>query len=206
MQPAKMTLGPTVVGALALLALLLMVVGASGCGTTTIIHQTVLVGTTVSPSTSTATAMPTAAPEPPPGIWCLVKQGQMSLASDCEIFPSLPQLYTPPLGESGLAGTFVGPEIGNNGPNSITEHMTNPWAADVLCGTNGASGPGKVRIFMVAHTRSGDFYSWGDESCGEMAAPNYGHEFFRKATVTVTLSIYPLTGNLIAWQAQLVQL
>jgi hypothetical protein len=130
----------------------------------------------------------------------------MPLASACEIYPSPPQLYTPSQGEPGLAGTFVGPLIGNNGPVSITEQMNSPWAADVLCGTDGTGGTGKVRIFMVAHTNSGDYYSWGDESCGEMAAPNNGHEFFRKATVTVTLSIYPLTTNLVAWQGQLIQL
>ena len=130
----------------------------------------------------------------------------MPLASACEIYPSPPRLYVPPQGEPGLAGTFVGPAIGENGPNSITEQMSSPWAADVLCGTDGTGGTGKVRIFMVAHTSSGDYYSWGDESCGEMAAPNNGHEFFRQATVTVTLSIFPLTSNLVAWDAQLIQL
>lgn len=85
--------------------------------------------------------------------------------------------------------------LGKMAPNSITEQMSSPWAADVLCGTDGTGGTGKVRIFLVAHTSSGDYYSWGDESCGEMAAPNNGHEFFRQATVTMTLSIFPLTSN-----------
>jgi hypothetical protein len=63
-----------------------------------------------------------------------------------------------------------------------------------------------VRIFMVAHTTTGDFYSWGDQSCGPPTAPSFGYEYFREATVTVTLTIQPLTGNLVYWQAQLMQL
>jgi hypothetical protein len=39
-----------------------------------------------------------------------------------------------------------------------------------------------------------------------LSVPVYGNEFFRKASVTVTLSIQPLTNNLAGWQAQLIQL
>jgi hypothetical protein len=185
----------------------LMLVGVNGCGSTTIIHQTVVVDATVSPSTApAATATSTAVPKPPPGIWCLVKQGQTPLLPACEIFPSGPKLYTPPQSETVLAGKYVGPGIGNGGSNSVTEYMVSPWAADVDCSTSDNSSTGKVRIVMVAHTSNGDFYSWGNESCGPPEAPSYGHEFYRKATVTVTLSILPLTSNLFDWRAQLIQL
>ena len=59
---------------------------------------------------------------------------------------------------------------------------------------------------MVAHTMSGDYYSWGNEACGPPEAPAYGLEFFRDAKVSVTLSIKPLTSNLSAWFAMLFQL
>lgn len=130
----------------------------------------------------------------------------MPLAPACEIFPSEPTVYTPPQSETVLAGTFIGPSIGDGASNTVIEHMRSPWAADVICSTNDNSDTGRVRIFMVAHTSDGDFYSWGDESCGPPAAPSYGHEFFRKATVTVTLTIQALTSNLNYWQAQLIQL
>jgi hypothetical protein len=84
--------------------------------------------------------------------------------------------------------------------------MRDPWAADVNCDTNDNSNTGKVQIVMVAHTSGGDYYSWGNESCGEPVAPSYGHEFFRKASVSVTLSIKPLTSNLFDWYALLMQL
>ena len=138
MKPPTMKFGPTVVGAFVLFVLI--IVATCGCGTTTVIHQTVLVGVTVAPGKSAATATPTSAPKPSPGIWCLVKRGQMALSSACEIYPSPPQLYTPTQGEAGLAGTFVGPAIGENGPDSITERMNSPSAADVLCGTDGTGG------------------------------------------------------------------
>jgi hypothetical protein len=199
MRTAQITL--KVVGTFAILAF--MVVGASGCDTTTIIHQTVIVSSTPAQSTPTAA---TISPAPPPGIWCLVKQGQMPLVSACEIYPSEPTVYTPPQSATILAGTFVGPEIGSGTSNTVTEYMNSPWAADVDCATSDNSNTGRVRITMVAHTSSGDFYSWGDQSCGPPEAPSFGQEYFRKATVTVTLSIKSLTSNLFDWQAQLIQL
>lgn len=211
MQTAKTAF--THLGACAIVALAM--VAASGCGTTTVIHQTVIVGTTPSASTAPATAtiavsptatIPAAAASPPPGIWCKVSQGRTPLLSTCEIYPSPPQLYNPPQGEPVLAGTQVGPLIGSNGPGSVTEHMTNPWAADVDCGTNDNSNTGVVRILMVAHTGSADYYSWGDKPCGPPQAPSYGNEFFRKATATVTLSIRPVTTNLVYWSAEFIQL
>jgi hypothetical protein len=59
---------------------------------------------------------------------------------------------------------------------------------------------------MIAHTTNGDYYSWGNEACGQPEAPDFGHEFFRDATVSVTLSIKPLTSNLSAWFSMLYQL
>lgn len=201
MRPTRIT--RNVAGLFSVLALI--VSGSSGCGTTTIIRQMVIVGATASPSAA-ETATPTPVPKPPPGIWCLVKQGQMSLAAACELFSSALQMYNPPQGESVLAGRFVGPGIGEGVSNSVTERMTSPWTADVDCATSDDSDTGRVRILMVAHSSSGDFYSWGNKACGPPAAPSYGQEYFRKATVTVTLSIQPLTGNLGYWQAQLIQL
>jgi hypothetical protein len=84
--------------------------------------------------------------------------------------------------------------------------MKDPWAADVVCATNDGSASGQVEILMVAHTSGGDYYSWGNESCGQPEAPAYGHEFFREAPVSVTLSIKPLTNNLSGWFAMLYQL
>ncbi len=130
----------------------------------------------------------------------------MPLTSNCEIYPSPPQLYTPPQSETVLAGTWIGPQIGSSGADSVTENMTNPWAADVYCATNDNTNTGKTQIVMVAHTGNADFYSWGDESCGPPVAPSYGNEFFREATVSVTLTIEPLTNNLQFWYAQFIQL
>jgi hypothetical protein len=189
--------------------LTLIVISTSGCDTTTIIHQTVIVSATSSTTAPGVTPTSTTAPQsptPPPGIWCLVKAGQMPLMPACEIFPSEPKVYNPPQSETILAGRFVGPEIGNGASTTVTEHMNSPWAADVDCATNDNSNSGMVRIFMVAHTTTGDFYSWGDQSCGPPAAPSFGYEYFRKAPVTVTLTIQPLTGNLVYWLAQLIQL
>ena len=76
----------------------------------------------------------------------------------------------------------------------------------MYCATNDTSNIGKVQIIMVAHTSGGDYYSWGNELCGEPVAPCYGHESFRKATVSVTLSIKPLTTNLLTWYARFIQL
>jgi len=76
----------------------------------------------------------------------------------------------------------------------------------VVCATNDNSNTGKVQILMVAHTSGGDYYSWGNEACGQPEAPAYGHEFFREASVSVTLSINPLTSNLSGWFAMLYQL
>ncbi len=191
-----------VIDAVALLTML--GVGVSGCGTTTVIYQTVVVTPT---ATVTATLAPSPTiPAPPPGIWCPVQQGQTPLVVNCEIYPSAPQLYTPPQGETILAGTRVGPDIGSDGPSTVTERMKSPWAADVICATGDNSNTGRVRIVMIAHTSGGDYYSWGDEPCGPPSAPSYGNEFFRKATVSVTLSIKPLTGNLSFWDAELIQL
>lgn len=181
---------------------------SSGCGTTTVIYQTVIV-TPSSSKASTVTPSPSpspAIPSPPPGIWCLVQQGQTPMTSNCEIYPSTPQLYNPPQGETSLAGTQIGPAIGSSGASEVTEHMVSPWAADVNCATGDNTNTGQVRIVMIAHTSGGDYYSWGDEPCGPPSAPSYGNEFFRKATVTVTLSIQPLTGNLDYWSAQLIKL
>ena len=184
----------------------LMVVGVSGCGATTVIHQTVIAYATVSLSTVTAT-VPSTTSSPPPGIWCPVKEGQMPLTSACEIYPSPPQISTPPQSESVLAGTPDGPQIGSTGATSATQSMQGPlWAADVICSTKDDSNNGEVQILMVAHTSGGDYYSWGDESCGPPSAPNYGNEFFREATDSITLSIQPLTGNLLSWTAQFLQL
>lgn len=83
--------------------------------------------------------------------------------------------------------------------------MRSPWAADVVCSTNDGSSAGQVRIMMVAHITGGDYYSWGLEPCGPMTAPDFGDEFFRKASVTVTLSIQPVTNNLGYWSATLLQ-
>jgi hypothetical protein len=180
--------------------------GISGCGTTTVVYQTVVV--TPSPSkaaTTTPVPSPTLAP-PPPGIWCPVHNGQTPLTLNCEIFPSAPELDNPPQGEAGLAGASIGPQIGSNGPSAVTERMRSPWAADVICATGDNTNTGKARIIMVAHTGGADYYSWGDEPCGPPSAPSYGNEFFRKASVTVTLSIQPLTSNLSYWEAQLIQL
>lgn len=179
--------------------------------------QTALAGRTPSSgvpvATSTATAVAVATSPstplvsaPPPGIWCPVEQGQMPLVSACEIYPSQPQLHTPSQGETVLAGTQVGPQIGSGGASTDTESMTNPWAADVDCATNDNTNSGKVRIIMVAHTVSGDYYSWGDQSCGPPSAPSYGSEYFRKATASVTLSIEPLRSNLTFWTAEFIQL
>lgn len=199
-------IGLRVTGVIAFL--ILMGVGASGCGTTTVIYQTVVV--TPSPIKAAATATPkpspTAPSPPPPGIWCPVRQGQTPLTLNCEIYPSSPQLYSPPQGEAALAGTQVGPQIGNDGPSTVTERMKSPWAADVMCATSDYSNTGKVRIIMVAHISGDDYYSWGDEPCGPPSAPSYGNEYFRKATVAVTLTIQPLTGNLSYWSATLIQL
>lgn len=130
----------------------------------------------------------------------------MPLLPACEIFPSEPQVYTPPQSATILAGTPIGPQIGDGGSNAVTERMRSPWAADVNCATSDNTSAGKVRIFMVAHTSGGDYYSWGDEPCGPPTGPSYGNEFFRKATITVTLTIHPLTANLMYWDAQLIQL
>ncbi len=189
--------------------LAVIAIGTTGCDTTTIVHQTVIVSATTSstvPGVTPTSATASHSPTPPPGIWCLVKVGQMPLVPACEIFPSEPRVYTPPQSATILAGRSVGPEIGNGASTTVTEHMNSPWAADVDCATNDNSTSGMVRIFMVAHTTTGDFYSWGDQSCGPPTAPSFGYEYFREATVTVTLTIQPLTGNLVYWQAQLMQL
>jgi hypothetical protein len=127
----------------------------------------------------------------------------MPFVSGCEIYPSPPRLSQ---AQPGLAGTQVGPIIGHGDSNEVTEYLKDPWAADVVCATNDESNTGKVQILMVAHTRGGDYYSWGNESCGPPEAPAFGHEFFREASVSVTLSIKPLTSNLSGWFAMLYQL
>jgi hypothetical protein len=127
----------------------------------------------------------------------------MPLVSACEIYPSPPRMSQT---EPGLAGTQVGSFIGHGSASEVTEYMKDPWAADVVCATNDNSNAGKVQILMVAHTRGVDYYSWGIESCGQPEAPAYGHEFFREASVSVTLSIKPLTSNLAGWFAMLYQL
>jgi hypothetical protein len=202
----------TIIGAFAILALVAF--GATGCGATTVIRQTVIVSPTFAPTTlPTATShlpMPTSpvsrASTPPPGIWCPIKQGQTPLVAACEIYPSPPQLYNPSQGETTLAGRQIGPRIGSNGVPTATETMNNPWAADVDCATNDNTNSGEAQIIMVAHTSGGDYYSWGDQSCGPPAAPSYGHEYFRKASGSMTLSIKPLTGNLASWYATFIQL
>lgn len=195
------------IGAVA--ATVLIGVGASGCGTTTVIHQTVIVTSPPGKATATTIAMPSPSPTvppSPPGIWCLVQQGQMPLTANCEIYPSAPQLYSPPVGVTVLAGTPVGLQIGDGQPSTVTEHMTNPWAADVRCATSDFTTTGETQIIMVAHSSGVDFYSWGDIACGLPSAPDFGNEFFRKATITVSLSIKPLTNNLSYWDADLIQL
>jgi|GEM_PF-3045881 len=190
---------------------LLIAGGMTGCESTAALHPTSAVTATPHVATSTATAMPTAAASataapltagPPSGVWCMVKQGQMPLISACEIFPSPPRLSAT---QPGLAGTQVGPLIGHGSASEVTDHMKAPWAADVVCATNDNSNSGKVQLLMIAHTRIGDYYSWGNESCGQPEAPAYGHEFFRDASVSVTLSIKPLTSNSSAWFAMLYQ-
>jgi hypothetical protein len=191
---------------------LLIITGATGCESTSVIRQTSAV--TATPQTFTPTATPTAtvpatatsAPltaGPPSGIWCPVKQGQTPLVSACEIYPSPPRLSQT---EPGLAGTQVGPAIGHADASEVTAYVRAPWAVDVVCATNDESKTGKVEILMVAHTTRGDYYSWGVEACAEPRAPDFGHEFFREATVTVTLSIKPLTSNLAGWSAWFLQL
>lgn len=203
----------TMMGAFIILALVTF--GATGCDATTVIRQTVIVSPTFAPTTSPVTATsglatPTSpasrASTPPPGIWCPVKQGQTSLVPACEIYPSAPQLYNPPQGETTLAGRQIGPKIGSNGVLTATETMSNPWAADVDCATNDNTNSGEVQIIMMAHTSGGDYYSWGDQSCGPPTAPSYGREYFRKASGSMTLSIKPLTGNLAYWYATCIQL
>ena len=191
---------------------LLIVIETTGCGSTSTIRQTSAV--TATPQMSTPTATPTAtvpatatsAPltaGPPSGIWCPVKQGQTPLVSMCEIYPSPPLLSQT---GAALAGTQVGPEIGRDSASEVTAYMKAPWAADIVCATNDESATGKVQILMVAHTTRGDYYSWGIQSCTEPQAPDYGHEFFRDASVKVTLSIKPMTSNLSSWFAWLLQL
>jgi hypothetical protein len=195
----------------------LIVIGMTSCGSSSVIRQTVVVTATPQASTVTDTATPTApatatatfgplTAAPPRGVWCPVKQGQTPPVSACEIYPSPPRFPTSPQAPPGLAGTQVGPSIGHWLASEVTEYMRDPWAADVVCATNDNSNTGKVQILMVAHTSGGDYYSWGNESCGQPEAPAYGHEFFREAAVSVTLSIKPLTSNLSAWFAMLYQL
>ncbi|MEO7001328.1 MAG: hypothetical protein ABI068_05985 [Ktedonobacterales bacterium] len=185
--------------------MLVLLLGTAGCGgDTTIIRQTVVA--TATPGKATATSIPTATTAPPPGIWCPVVQGQTPLTSNCEIYPSQPQLYTPPQSETILAGAQVGPSIGSGVANRVTEYMRNPWGADVICWTSDNSNNGEVQIIMIAHVGNSQWYSWGDESCGPPSAPDYGNEFFRKASVTVTLFIQPLTSNLDFWDAELLQM
>jgi hypothetical protein len=192
----------------------LIVIGMTGCVSSSDSRQTSEVTVTPQATTVTATVTPTApatatatfaplAAGPPPGVWCPVKQGQMPLVSACEIYPSPPRLSQ---AQPGLAGTQVGPLVGHGPASEATEYMKDPWAADVVCATNDESTTGIAQILMVAHTRDGDYYSWGNESCGPPSAPAYGHEFFREASVSVTLSIKPLTSNLSAWFAMLYQL
>ncbi len=84
--------------------------------------------------------------------------------------------------------------------------MSAPWAADVQCLTRDGSYSGRVRIYMIAHTSSGDYYSFGEESCALFQAPYYGHEFFRSASVSVTLRIEPIDGDIAMWRAALIKL